>query len=205
MKKTLLIIGILLTLSTMSYAQTYIGGALNLGFSNSKEDSKKIENRFNIGISPRIGFQVGDKISVGVELGLSYGQQKEFDPDVKIKVASYNIAPFMRYDWVRFGKFAIATDTKLGYSWSKLSSKPTDPSFTTYASNVYLSIDPVITMDISKKLTFEVRLDFLSLNLNHSYVWNRSGSEQVTDFAFGLDSDKIFNLGDLTFGIIYKF
>lgn len=206
MKKFLVLIVLLIAGATASYGQWYVGGSVNLSSGSEKADSEKIASEFGVGLYPRIGYQLNDRMSIGVEIGYNHLMSKEHDTDLKAASNMFAFLPFMRYDFVKMGKFSISGDTRVGFLWEKSTAEQAGskaPSF--YVNNIVVGFTPVLTFDISRHITLETRLDFLSLSYVSGHAWISGANVSMTRFSFGLDGDNLFTTGDFTFGMIYRF
>ena len=96
-------------------------------------------------------------------------------------------------------------------SKTKVTSSVDGPSTFGYGVNVA----PILSYDISKNFSLETTLNFLGLGFRYSETKTPGSSlggyvvsetkDKSTDFGFGVNSNNLVTVGNITIGAIYKF
>lgn len=224
MKKILIALCLILSTAAAANAQWFVGG--NIGFSESfvKSDisetdvtdyrSESLSSAFSI--TPRVGYMFNDRWMAG--LGVGYRFQRTQSPNdegecVVNKTNTFSVSPFVRCNVLWFGPFMLGIEATGSYLFSDLKDDQNwNRQVRTYRS-LEARIAPVLELDVSKNLSLECRLNFLSIGYAHTryktilerddYSYRDKGYLSGGSGVFS--GDEVFNLGDLTFGMIYKF
>ncbi|MES1220756.1 MAG: outer membrane beta-barrel protein [Bacteroidota bacterium] len=203
--KTLFLVGIILTISAASKAQTgswYVGG--NVGFSSSQSKLSVGSTSDNTGkksgwsFSPEIGTFLTDHIQLG--LGLTFSGSKNNDqqfPETVVTTNSYGGTLYSRYffgkdafkPFVGVNVSALPGKSKTAYGNTSTESKTFD-----FRSNINAGFGYAL----SKKVTAVGSFGFLGFESNTEKM---SGGAKSTTRSFGLDAGTLGNR--FTVGIYY--
>lgn len=212
MKKILLIACLLVAATSAVDAQWYVGG--NISFSRTSNETtapggSTTDNKTTrMMLSPRVGYIINDRWSAGVGVGYQWGKTKD-NGDKTATVNGYMATPYARFNCFFFGPFALAAEASAGYSNVLGKSHADDPRHTVRTENIGVAITPVLDLDVSRRISLECRLNFFSVGYTHSKTTTKEGGEKsvakTNSFGADISGDEIFTLGDLTFGMIFKF
>ena len=143
MKKKLFVLFALLACITTANAQIYVGGSF--GFTSTTIDSGgSDESGSSFKIIPDVGYQIDDKLSVGVQVGYSHGMASFGSisvTDIKslistmagayidinnedMKLNGFTISPYVRYVALDFGKANLFVEGYIGYNSITTDSTP---------------------------------------------------------------------------------
>ena len=208
----------MLTMVTIGVnAQYYVGGSV--GFTTTKLSrggSDKSGSSFKI--LPEFGYKMDEKISFGVQLGYSHGYASFGSltaSDIKnslsnlvsiygdisdddVKMNSFTIAPYIRYNFVEFGPAKLFVEGSIGYSHIKTDGLPSIKVSGSGSSgslsnaeaklNAFeIAVRPGISVDINKSLSAIAKvgsLGFLTAKESNSDM-------KITRFGFSVDSYNI--------------
>ena len=231
MKKALLVIGLALAAGAAN-AQWFVGGNIGLDYQSadygniyfpqpayadyySPYISGKDYCTSTFGIQPIIGYIINDKVSAGVSLtfqtkteNLTYN-----NIDYIADVNTFGIAPFVRYNFLSFGKFNLNAEATLGYlANSGINYKYKRSGVTTQVSKgdkttiIGLSMSPVVSYNLSNKISLNTYLNFFNLSFL-SQSTKPDGGERInaSKFSFGLSGNELFTTGAITVGAVYQF
>ena len=206
MKRTLLIImsGFLISLLSVetSAADRYVGGSVSAGVATTFGGVRA--NSFSLMLSPEYGYCLGDKWMAGVRLSLgvaagdgeksvSYGNGIiETQATSTASLFTIGVNPYARYRCFGWNSLSIWAEGNLNLS----DIFAAGGSANTFIAGI--SVKPVVTYDISPKVSLCSGLDLFSIGYSFFDV---SGSTYSTAYL-GIDSS--LNLGGITIGLIYK-
>jgi hypothetical protein len=206
MKKVILVMVIALTGLVSVNAQYYVGGSLGFNSSSNKlkEGNKNTSTSFTI--APEFGYNLSDKIDLGISLGFINTQMDEYSRELKQNI--WEIAPYVRYSILQYGKFSILAKAELAIAGGKI-----DITYKEYAyeeNNDYnqkythfgIGIRPILTYSLSDKIVLLSELNFFNIGF---YSSDYKDSHTSTGFSLGANTDNILNVGDVTIGFAYKF
>lgn len=236
MKKALLVLVAVLACVTTANAQFYVGGSL--GFTSTKVEG---ESGTSYKIIPDFGYQLNDKMSVGIQVGYSHGIAAFGSltvTDIKqamsnvisgfadmnddgMKLNSFTVSPYFRYNLVEFGKAHLFVEAYVGYSsisanTSAFASMAGDFDFSDYDNDDYYYDDDDFDYGDSDKTTlnaFEVgvrpgiaiqlsdKLDIVCKMGALGYISAKEKESDVTISRFGLD----FDTYNLLMGVNFRF
>jgi len=193
-----------------------------LDFSYEIEDYSDLTFVFN----PKVGYMINNKFSAGITLIFQIKQisLKQTGPypsfsslyfppiATKINASTFGIAPFARYNLLSFNKFNLGAEAMLGFTTSSYTYKisgderPTQKYNGDKITNIGLSISPVVSYNLSNKISLETYLNFFNLSYSLQSV-KPDGGERTNEskFSFGLTGDQLFTTGAVTVGAVYKF
>ena len=222
MKKILTTAAAVFALVAVSNAQLWIGG--NLGFSTvsviekDKDNSIKQnlkEPSMKLNFTPKVGFDFGEGMCVGLGLNLATQSFKGFDetPDNKVTgkaaINTIGFAPFFRYTFVEFGDFSVFGEAVANFDLSSAKYKPEtgDDVKLSKVMDLGLNIRPVVAYAISDRvtLTADINIFKLGVNFNSDIDPNETANKtNTTRFNLGL-SDGVFTSGLLNVGCSISF
>lgn len=194
-------------------AQFVIGGNLGFRTSNVKNayDGKTIADKNTVnkfGFDLRGGYQINDKMQVGLMLGYDLNTTKAQTPDPldvekeagygKTNSHMFNVTPYFRYNCFEFGsRFTFFAEARVnlgfggGYAETSLGSTTTKVDM---PKEFVLGIGvlPGVNYKVSDNVSFDLYLDFIGLGYNmHKYTQNDAttgNKDKVrTDSDFGFD------------------
>ncbi len=178
-----------LAVSTLAAsAQVYVGGSI--GYKSEKNGDAATKNEFSI--NPEIGYRLDENWGVGIVLGYGtanyaarHAEPACTDED-PANLASYSIAPYVRYTFVKSGKFGAFVDGQFAYSATKRYSEQD------FVGTWAINIKPGISYSLSDKVDIVAKVGLFSYGQNDK-----------------AKKDKTLNLGldgtDLQFGVYYNF
>lgn len=146
MKKSLLAIAFAMV-AMVGSAQVYVGGSLDLDFAGNKTASAS-----NFSLSPEVGYELNENLSIGAALSFSTSSMKIKDTDYKTNNFSWGIAPYARYTFLRNGIFSCFVDGGL----SLVGGKDRDLSFGIYA-------EPGVALEVTENISIISHLGNLGL------------------------------------------
>ena len=222
MKKIFLAAAFVLSSVVVCNAQWFIGGSV--GYTKSAQEQKVLQGtewgKSNVtnkiaGIDPKIGYMFTDKFGAGIALKYTYNKVSQINlsnQEAAEKMNFYGFSPFVRMVCWQKGRLSVTLEAMVGAAFGK--GKSEDDA---YPDNIdikgrvwHAGVTPLVQFNLSKKITLESKLNFLSLNYNYQKrEYEIAGTaylkQKVDTFNFGAESGDIFNTGDLTVGFIYKF
>ena len=195
MKKIMMTLAAVCVAATMN-AQGYIGGSL--GFTSDKTNDGKVTTT-GFAIAPELGYNLDDKMAVGVALGFGYAKTKNDDTDTEVSATTFNIKPYLRYQAFEVGKLNVFVDGGLNFGLT--SAKDMKP-----AMDLGLFVTPGIAYNVNEKWSIVAKLnDMFSFGYHKDAVADVAGApEAPTSINAGLSTGG-FQLGSLTFGVYYNF
>lgn len=198
MKKFFIALVMLVMTAGAAHAQWYVGGGIGFGTSNSKNNNGQVVNkRTQFTFTPRVGYIINDNWLAGVKLGLTTGTYGSWGAQ---KGTSFMIAPYARYNFARLGRFAFAAEASIEFSTFGTSEAPKQSGF-----GFGLGIEPVVAFDINEHWGLETTIDLFRFGYQYTGTDTEGVKTSSNAFNIGGDGDNIFNLGGLTFSVIYKF
>ena len=146
MKKSLLAIAFAMV-AMVGSAQVYVGGSLDLDLAGNKTASAS-----NFSLSPEVGYELNENLSIGAVLSFSTSSMKIKDTDYKENGFSWGIAPYARYTFLRNGIFSCFVDGGL----SLVDGEDRDLSFGIYA-------EPGVALEVTENISIVSHLGNLGL------------------------------------------
>ena len=185
MKKSLLALLFAVALAVPALAENmWIGGSL--GYSNTSP--KEGDSTSAYYIEPEFGYNVDEKLDIGIDLGYAYDEAGFVDLiGVADKTTTIGIAPFVRYKMFEIGDFAFLAKGSIFYESSKLDEADVD--VTSYG----LKIAPVVTYSINETWSIGATLDFATLSFSNSKC--DDADAEVTEFGFKANNGDLFSIG----------
>lgn len=197
MKKIMMTLAAIAVAATMN-AQGYVGGSL--GFTSDKKHDGKVTTT-GFAIAPEIGYNLDDKMAVGVALGFGYSKEKDerVDPSTEVSKTTFNIKPYLRYQAFEVGKVNVFVDGGLNFALA--SQKDYKP-----AMDFGLFVTPGIAYNVTDKWSIVAKLnDMFYFGYHKDAIADVAGApEAPSSINAGLSTGG-FQLGSLTFGVYYNF
>lgn len=208
------------------HAQMYVAGSIGFDVSGGKTTTKdqttstesKSPRTTSFLIAPSIGYYITDKFLIGGKLGIGTESETMFNNEggtaTKTSSLDWAISPYARYKCVELQKFGVWIEgaIELGGSTGKETTGNTSeklPYTTIYGINFY----PVLTYDLTDRLTLETGLNILGLGFNGSASTTKSIINEQTitttttqnSFGFAATTDNVIGtLGSISIGISFK-
>ncbi len=194
MKKILLVVG-LICATMVANAQLYVGGSLGFGTSTVKnDDGDKLYTNTNFSLFPEVGFSLNEKIDLGISVGFGMTSYKPEGGD-KQKTNNWEVAPYIRYSVVEFGKLKVMGKGSLYVKGNEDQSETKSTSFG-------LSVTPVLGYTVSEHFILLANLNFLSLSIDNTKV---KDGDSTFGFNLGIDTNNAANTNNFAIGFAYIF
>lgn len=164
-------------------AQVYVGGGL--GFSSvtpSHHEDVDVDDVTTFSIVPEIGYQLDDKLAVGIGLGYTHVKNGDAKGD------AFSIEPYARYTFAKLGTVDLFVEGGLGYEHEKVE----DAKENTF----YIGLRPGFKVNLNEKISLVSRVGWLGWKTTKPDVDNYKGS---SEFGLNLDATAI------QFGVNYTF
>lgn len=160
----------------------------SVGYGSDEDFNGDKTNEFNV--SPKAGYFVTNNIAVGLSLGYTNGKTEQ-DGEADTKTNEFNVGAFGRYYFTPASQFSIFGELGVGYGTLKQEQGDAEAKYNGF--NVGLA--PGVSYFISKNFALEATVGLLG----YTSVKNDDTDAKADSFDLGL------NLGDINFGIVYKF
>lgn len=203
MKRLLLTLALMTMVAGVCKAQFYVGGSI--GYNNVKNNGLGDYETPNASFtfSPRVGYVFNEKSLAGLKLTYQttrYTESALFE-DNKTIINAIGVAPYLRYNFVAFGRFTFGVETTIAAAWVK--AKDIHVS----GFSLGLNVAPVISFGINSHWWIETYMNLFSMAYSETKVESPGLYElsKKSEFNVGLSGDGILRLGDLSFGIVYRF
>jgi len=188
-------------------AQVFIGGNFGFNTSNHKTGDGNKTSNYSLNLSPNIGKFLSEKFAIGAALDISLsGNTTGVNPENTSKSYSLGGSLFLRYYAIKWDKFSVFGQGNIGLALSnsrtKVDGSTTDGPKTT---ELYLSVYPGLSYDISDKLSLQTSLNILSLGYNYTTTKIGSNTGNSSNFNIGAGLSNIVSISAITIGAIYKF
>ena len=174
MRKLLLglvmIMGVTAGANAQEPGQMWVGGSV--GFNTSKTTG--LDRHTDYKILPEFGYVLTDNLGIGVQLGYKheeYGTPKQ-------KANGFEIAPFVRYSFLKGDIGGLFIDGGAGYSYLKVKDGAKTNTFD-------VGLRPGIALNISDRITLTGKFGFLG------YQYDKTGSLKTNKFGFDFDLSNI--------------
>lgn len=190
-------------------AQFVLGGSLgfnhNGGNQNTDPSSALIladyaqNARTNFNISPKFGYNINDKMQLGLALGINYNYNRTYGvlqlnssnnnyEDYGSNTQwSYDIAPYFRYNITDFGKFTLFCEAQLAFGITPKSSiydndnggsNPTNTKGNTSSFGIDLTVVPGLNYKLSDCCSLDLYVDLAGCY--YSYNSNKVETSTLT-------------------------
>lgn len=204
MKKRIFMLVALMACIATANAQWYVGGTA--GFTSTKVDfGGSDQSGTSFKIIPEIGYKVDDAFSVGVQVGYAHGLAAFGSltvSDLKgivttaasaatdlaeedMKLNSFTIQPYLRYNVVNFGKAKLFLEGYVGYTNINMKdeSGSSNAADETKVNAFELGIRPGVSISLSDKLDVVGKIGTLG------FLSAKESESDVSLTRFGLDVD----------------
>jgi len=202
MKKTILLC-VILFVTVAANAQFYVGGSIGVSVRSLKEDVATTMSGTSLSLSifPEFGYRFNNRLDMGLSIGYGLEQVPSYAVEgEKNKGTNWEIAPYLRYTLVQFGKFSVLGRGSVYVGGTKTVNQlyPGYDPVETKRSYYGFDIRPVVIYMLSDHIDLLADLNFLSLNL---YKEKEKDNSKATRFNFGANAG-----GAITsIGFRYKF
>ena len=170
-------------ISISANAQVYVGGGL--GFSSVKEahhEDVDVDTKTTFSLVPEIGYQLDEKLAVGVGLGYSHSKYGDEKGD------AFSIEPYARYTFAKLGTVDLFTKNTEELSDNvEVSEKE---------NTFYIGVRPGFKVNLNQKIALVSRVGWLGWKTTKPDVDDYKGS---SEFGLNLDATAI------QFGVNYTF
>lgn len=214
MRKRILIIAALMAFIATANAQVFMGGSF--GFTSTKYGD---QSGTSFKIIPDVGYQLDDDLAIGIQIGYSHGYASFGSltvTDIKstlstivsasadlnsddMKLNSFTIQPYARYNVVNFGKANLFLEGYIGYTSISTDETPTTTGGTTpnetTLSAFEIGVRPGISIGVSDKLDVICKLG----SVGYISAKEKDSDDSITRFGIAADT---YNL---LFGVNFKF
>ncbi len=199
MKKLFLTLAVAFA-SLAANAQLYVGG--EVGAWRNSDD-----NHTSFNLKPEIGYQLSDKWDLGIGIGFNHdykgvGEASDGTTLVKNKENSFEVNPYARWSFVKFGPVRMFLDITAGVSTYKVKAtvyNPVTEKSTTETGDAQVGwrvgVQPGVAVGLCKNLDFIAHVGFLG----YRDADDNKCSYGENGFGFDLSSN------NLNFGFVYKF
>ena len=181
MKKIFFTALLALAVVSVSNAQWYAGGSLGFDYNSFGADG--VDDVTTFTITPRVGYMLNDRMSVGLNAEFTYAANKDM---------VWAVAPFFRYELARWNKLALQMDAGIdvrGFS--------PDQGDGWTAIGVFVS--PALTYDFTSRLSIETTCNLFRFGFDYNL-----DSEDM-HIGLGVNGRSFYNRENFTFGVYYKF
>lgn len=188
-------------------AQVFIGGNFGFNTTNHKSGDGNKTSNYSFNLSPSVGKFLSEKFAIGAALDISLsGNTAGVNPENTSNSSSLGGSLFLRYYAIKWDKFSVFVQGNIGLAFSNSISK-VDGSTTDGPKNteLYLSVYPGLSYDISDKLSLQTSLNILSLGYNYTTTKIGTNTGNSSNFNIGAGLSNIVSISAITVGAIYKF
>ena len=196
-------------------AQFFVEGSVDLGYSSSEYMSDEIKQNpsfFSYSFSPKLGYCLNEKISMGVDVSINTQIRKGTisNPDNYSQLVEYTnwlpgwrFSVFGRYKLWGKEKLSFLVQSAIGIGGNTSKQKIADIKTKTSSSSFFIiNVFPEISYNLTDKFSFIAKSNFLNLNFISEKGKNEinGNDSKNTSFEFSALSAYYFNIG-----INYKF
>ena len=184
MKKFFLMIAVALISLTAS-AQVYVGGEVGVW---RNPDA----NHTSLTINPEVGYQLSDKWDLGIGIGYNHNYLEG------AKVNAFEVDPYARWSFAKFGPVSLFLDMTAGVSTYKTKFRDNDASDANTAWRI--GVTPGVKVALAKNIDFVAHCGFLGYrDSDDAYDGGTLSPYGEDGFGFNVSGNS------LTFGINYRF
>lgn len=189
MKKVFLTVA-LAAASLAASAQVYVGG--EVGFWRNTDG-----NHTNFNIKPEIGYNLSDKWDLGIGIGFNhdYYGMGEYNGQTlsKTKANSFEVDPYARWSFVKFGPVKLFLDMGFGINTYKVKGEIMGHDYDSDAQVGWrVGVQPGVKVSLAKNVDFIAHMGFLGY---------QDADDNYGEDGFGFK----FSGNNLNFGILYNF
>lgn len=220
MKKVFLLMMVVVLGATTASAQFFIGGSIGFDSKSYKPEGGEKSTSTSFNIKPEFGYSLTDKFDLGIAIGFDMTKDPSAVADKDDKTTGFEVAPFVRYSMVEFGKFSVLARGEVFFGTGKTEeySETPDPATGNMIVNKTelkntdfgVRIKPVLKYSLSDKFDLLADLNFMAIGFTSSS--EKVGDTKIgreTNFNFGVDSFNVTNFGSdmapLSIGFAFKF
>ena len=179
MKKIMMtLVAMFATVSMSAQNDMYIGGTAN--FVGTGSDNTDLT------ISPEWGMKLDDKLGFGIKLDYTYNEPFGL-ADSRTRIA---VNPYVRYDFLKCGKFKIFVDGGVYFGTSKVKDMDAD-------NNFGIKVVPGISYRLTDQFTVAARA-------NNLFLWDVAAPAHST-CTNTVSLLERFNVNTYQFGFFYNF
>ena len=179
-------------ISISANAQVYVGGGL--GFSSVKEahhEKVDVDTKTTFSLVPEIGYQLDEKLAVGIGLGYSHSKYGDEKSD------AFSIEPYARYTFAKLGTVDLFIEGGVGYLHTKNTEEIKDNVEVNEKENTfYIGVRPGFKVNLNQKIALVSRVGWLGWKTTKPDVDDYKGS---SEFGLNLDATAV------QFGVNYTF
>ena len=213
MKRIVLTVLLLAGISAMQAQESkyYVGGTFGFTWSKMKTDGGS-QAGASVKIMPEFGYNLDDKLTLGVALGYSHGYAAfggidfndlksiansvvstaaDLANDGTAKLNSFRFAPYVRYNFWQTGKLKLFVEGSIGYIHVGVKSDQLRAQLKVDGNPalnvVELNVRPGLSFDASKKITLLAKVG--SLGFIHGK--EKQTGTKLNRFGFDVDSYNI--------------
>ena len=165
-------------ISISANAQVYVGGGL--GFSSVKEahhEKVDVDTKTTFSLVPEIGYQLDEKLAVGIGLGYSHSKYGDLKGD------AFSIEPYARYTFAKLGTVDLFIEGGVGYLHTKNTEEIKDNVEVNEKENTfYIGVRPGFKVNLNQKIALVSRVGWLGWKTTKPDVDDYKGSSE-----FGLN------------------
>ena len=216
MKKAGIVLMMLVASIVAGSAQFFVEGSVGAQYWGSLDGSTNNHPSYSFGVSPLVGYQMNERFALGVRTYF-FRQTDRFvvpDPDTgeevlwERKSPGWSLAVFDRYKLWGAKKFSLLVESSFGMGESNRSEKR-GSEITKNETRFSIGINafPLISYNLSNRLSITFSTDFLRLDLNTTTVKDKNTGikTKIPHFEFNGQTTILNSLSDIRIGIIYHF
>jgi hypothetical protein len=214
MKKTFIVLTILLTAATAANAQFFIEGELGMSYyeNDGKEENITTINSSSLDftVSPKVGYWLNERISVGVSASYIRSSSKTNAdiPNQGITVSEYwssslGFSVFGRYQLYRKEKLSLLAECEAGHRTINSKNKTNEMNAKSTVKNIY--VFPVILYDLTERISIKASCNFMRLGFSSSNTKqeiNKQYASKSFGFHVGSETNSLPGIG---VSFMYKF
>ncbi|MDR1153782.1 MAG: hypothetical protein LBL04_03650 [Bacteroidales bacterium] len=222
-----ILLGMLAAATTAGNAQFFVEGSVHVSYSGSESEYHRPTDALllssssssSIGISPQAGYWLNDGIAVGVKVNLIRRTSKftgpdPIDPEQEIErnysTPEWRFSVFGRYKLWGTEKLSLLVDGSIGIGGNYTKDISGSSGKVEARSMIRINVFPMVSYDLTEKLSIIAACDFLSLSFTSETVKNlstdnRSVSKASKVFGFNTRSTIFSSLTNMSIGFIYNF
>lgn len=214
MKKIITFLFLAFAISRVSFAQHYIGGSFSLSGTTSQTtlSGTRHSSSTSFTVSPDFGWFFGERWAVGFRSSVGFGSSASSRGD-KTSSFSLGIEPYARYRMLDFHRFGLWAEAGPTFRYQRTRGQYPDAESgsaeqrKSHLSMYGVQLLPVLTYQLSQRISLESRLDLFSFFLTGVHSFGSDGSIQDS-YSYGLKAttqDVMDTLDDISIGFIYRF
>ncbi len=147
----------------------FLGGNVSLYYQNEKNDENdETRKTTQISLSPKIGYFITERTAIGLKVGVSSLVQKResnYDEDLKVTEAYFNITPLMRYYFTK-GAFGFFSEASCNIGFGKTKQSTSSYSEKGNITQVMVGISPGLYYYVHPRLALELSAGWFGYEYN---------------------------------------